>query len=132
MPKTNGQKLHDFQALFGPVFERPTVADADILQMRKTLIREEYVEVMEALERLISHSEQDDLAPLAHELSDLLYVVYGTFWACGIDPDPVFAAVHDANMAKLGGPRRADGKLLKPPGWKPADIAAEIARQSTQ
>jgi len=30
--------------------------------------------------------------------------------------------VHRANMDKAGGPKRADGKVLKPEGWKPPDI----------
>ncbi len=30
-------------------------------------------------------------------------------------------------MAKLAGPRRANGKLLKPPGWCPADARGVIA-----
>jgi predicted HAD superfamily Cof-like phosphohydrolase len=34
--------------------------------------------------------------------------------------------VHRANLAKAGGPRRADGKLLKPPGWQPADVTAVL------
>ncbi|MCA9965662.1 MAG: hypothetical protein KC423_15520, partial [Anaerolineales bacterium] len=69
-----------------------------------------------------------DAAPLMHELADLLYVVYGAMWAFGIDPDPIFAEVHRANMQKAGGPRRADGKLLKPPDWQPANVAGVIAR----
>ena len=90
------------------------------------MIREEYEEVNEQIGRLIS-GEQNDMTALVHELADLLYVTYGAIWACGVDPDPVFAEVHDANMRKLDGPRRADGKILKPEGWQPADVAGVIA-----
>jgi len=64
-----------------------------------------------------------------HELTDLLYVTYGAILACGVDADAVFVEVHRANMQKLDGPRRADGKLLKPPNWQPADVAGVIAEQ---
>ena len=59
---------------------------------------------------------------------DLLYVTYGAILACGIDPDPVFAEVHRANLSKAGGPTREDGKVLKPPGWQPADVRSVIEK----
>lgn len=101
--------------------ERPKMPDLDLLRLRQTLIREEYVEVNEVIEMLAS-GESDDMARLIHELCDLLYVAYGAILACGVDPDPVFDEVHQANMRKLDGPRRADGKILKPKGWQPADV----------
>jgi len=68
-------------------------------------------------------------AAAAHELADLLYVVYGTFVALGIDADEVFEEVHAANLRKAGAPRRADGKQLRPDGWRPADVAGVLERQ---
>ena len=46
-----------------------------------------------------------------------------------IDVRPVFEAVHAANMAKVGGGVREDGKVLKPPGWQPPDVEAIIEAQ---
>lgn len=63
-----------------------------------------------------------------HELTDLLYLTYGAILACGVDADAVFAEVHRANLSKAGGSRRADGKLLKPPGWQPADVRGVIEK----
>jgi predicted HAD superfamily Cof-like phosphohydrolase len=40
----------------------------------------------------------------------------------GCDLDPFFREVHRTNMAKVGGPIRADGKRLKPEGWQPPRI----------
>lgn len=111
---------------------RPTVPSPDLLTLRRTLIREEVQEVDAEFTGLAARLEvgepvsSGDLAPLAHELADLLYVTYGALDALGIDADAVFAEVHRANMAKLGGPRRADGKLLKPEGWQPADVRGVI------
>lgn len=123
---TNGQKIKEFHVTMGAAApDTPTMPDADLLELRKTLIREEYEEVTEQINQLKS-GETDDMAALIHELTDLLYVTYGAIWACGVDPDPVFAEVHAANMRKLDGPRRADGKVLKPEGWQPADVAGVI------
>lgn len=60
---------------------------------------------------------------------DLDYVVEGARVAFGVRSAPVWAAVHRANMAKLGGPVREDGKIGKPPGWVAPDIEGELRRQ---
>ena len=128
--KTNAQKIRDFHlTVNGDAPTSPIRPSDDILQLRQTLIREEYEEVFEALEQLMS-GETDDIAHLMHECADLLYVVYGTIDACGVDADAVFGEVHRANMQKASGPRRADGKMLKPPDFRPASVADVIASQS--
>lgn len=112
----------------------PTVPDLALLELRHTLIREEWQEVQEELEALRGRLragevlEAGDLAPLVHELADLLYVTYGALDQFGIDTDAVFAEVHRANMQKAAGPKRADGKQLKPEGWQPADVRSVIER----
>lgn len=123
---TNAQKIKDFHVTMGGVApDTPTMPNAGLLDLRKTLIREEVSEVNEQYDKLIS-GESNDLTNLIHELTDLLYVTYGAIWACGVDPDPVFEEVHSANMRKLDGPRRADGKVLKPEGWQPANVRKVI------
>lgn len=131
---TNAQKLREFHRAAGVSWlpERPSVPGLDVLQLRRTLIREEVAEVEAEFEVLAARLHARgvmpvaDLAPLAHELADLLYVTYGALDMLGIDADAVFAEVHRANMSKAGGPRREDGKLLKPEGWQPANIRAVI------
>jgi hypothetical protein len=86
------------------------------------LVCEEIVELDRAMER-------GDLPGVADAVADAVYVLLGLAVTFGIDMRPVWAAVHAANMAKVGGPRRADGKRLKPDGWEPPDIAAILARQ---
>lgn len=119
------------EALEGDQPTTPVAPSAETLALRQKLIREEYEEVCEAfaaVTAVLDAGDAPDLSQLAHELADLLYVVYGTFAACGIDADAVFSEVHRANMTKIGGPRRADGKLLKPPGWQPADVRGVLRR----
>jgi len=135
-PATNAALLREFHRALGlTLLQRPTVPDLPLLTLRRTLIREEVAEVQEEFARLETRLEAGeavaaaDLAPLAHELADLLYVTYGALDALGVDADAVFAEVHRANLAKVEGPRRADGKLLKPEGWQPANVRGVLERE---
>lgn len=112
--------------------DAPAVPPARVLALRRALISEEHGEVLEAFARLEAEAGEGALAHLVHELSDLLYVTYGTLLACGVDPDGAFRELHRANMNKIRGPRREDGKQLKPSGWEPADMRAELARQRAE
>lgn len=112
-----------FHRMFGIVAAAsPTALDEATQQLRVNLIQEEFDELHEAL-------QQQDLAAIAKELADLLYVVYGTAVSCGIDMEPVFREVHRSNMSKVGGYKRADGKWMKPPDYSPAHIAPLLAAQ---
>lgn len=46
----------------------------------------------------------------------------------GVDMGPIEDEVHRANLAKAGGPV-VNGKIMKPPGWTPPDIAGELKKQ---
>lgn len=66
-------------------------------------------------------------------LKDRLYEIVRGCWRCasqalGVDLRPFFSEVHRTNMHKLTGPKREDGKQLKPPGWKPPRIKAMYER----
>jgi predicted HAD superfamily Cof-like phosphohydrolase len=143
---SNAERVREFHQAIGEEPPRsPVVPDLALLALRRKLIEEENAEVMEALARLegVIQSEgngvaegddakggrlEESFAAAAHELADLLYVTYGALVWFGIDADAVFAEVHSANMRKTSGPKRADGKQLKPAGWVPANVAAVIAR----
>jgi predicted HAD superfamily Cof-like phosphohydrolase len=87
------------------------------------LIQEELDELKEAM-------GQDDLAAVAKEMADLLYVVYGTAVSYGIDMEPVFREVHRSNLSKVGGYKRADGKWVKPPSYSPACLQPILEEQA--
>lgn len=103
--------------------ERPELAD-----IRRTLLTEEAGEAAEALADLAKALRAgDDPGPayraVAKELADVLYVTYGAADALGIDLPAVFTEVHRSNMSKRDEEgrvlRRADGKVLKGPAYRP-------------
>lgn len=73
-----------------------------------------------------------NLTAMAHELADVQYVTSGTAVQLGIPLLAVTREVHAANMRKLGmdGKPIVDerGKVMKPEGWKPADVGAVLKR----
>jgi len=123
---SNAQKVQAFHEAIGAAYpDQPQVPSLTTLELRLTLLREEMQEVEAEFGQLtttLSRARPADLAPLAHELADLLYVAYGALGSLGVDADAVFAEVHRANLTKTAGPRRADGKQLKPEGWQKADV----------
>lgn len=71
-----------------------------------------------------------DPVAVADGCADVSVVAVGTLVECGIKDAPVLRLVDDNNAAKNGpGSRFVADKLQKPPGHRPPDIAAEIARQ---
>lgn len=97
----------------------PTWPPTELAELRQRLLAEETAEVGEAV-------AGDDLAAIAQELADVVYIAYGTALTYGFDLDAVIAEVHRANMSKLdhnGRPLyRADGKVAKSNLYQPPDI----------
>lgn len=69
------------------------------------------------------------LPEVVKESIDLDYVVEGLRVAFGVDAAPHWDAVHESNLAKQGGPKGMNGKLLKPAGWVPPDIEGILRAQ---
>lgn len=97
--------------------DTPGWPEDTIVALRARLICEEAREAVEALE------DREPLADVAKELCDLIVVAVGAAVALGIPLEECWARVHASNMAKRGGPVREDGKVLKPAGWAPPDLA---------
>lgn len=109
------------RALGVPIEERPTESTVERRVLRSRLIIEEASELMGA----IAHS---DLIGIADGIVDLIYVTVGAAHEFGLPLDELWDEVHRSNMAKVGGPIREDGKVLKPAGWRPPDVAGVVAR----
>ncbi len=135
--------VRDFHGRFGiPIRHTPGIPDAETVKLRLRLIAEEFFELLEAagaslpyrieafVDDVIADSRGNvDLPEFADALGDLDYVIEGARLAFGINGDPIAAAIHNANMAKEGGGKRADGKITKPAGWAPPDIEGELRKQ---
>lgn len=109
-----------------------------VRDLRIELIREEFEELCEAalgkeVWVMIEHKpggsimNKPDIVGVADALADIMYVVSGMALVYGIDLDAVFEEVHRSNMNKLGPDGkpiyRDDGKVTKPEGWEPPNIA---------
>lgn len=127
---TDVQDFHEHGQL--PCPETPNLYNVRELVFRMKLIREEFQETIDCSENIVfSNNTQEYWAKLFGELTDMMYVILGTFVTFGIDPEPFWDAIHAANMDKFrnGLRLREDGKVLKPDDWKPADLDAVLGRQ---
>jgi len=160
------KKVNDFHKAFGhPQADKPTEIEDKVALARSIWTGEELVEFLYAT----AGGEEDKFDKLFNEfmsglnkakaktkekqpdvsnklvaqmdaLTDVSYFNYGSFAVAGVDPEPLFDIVQEANMGKLwedGKPRfrDGDGKIVKPPNWEndyapEPRLAAEIDRQS--
>lgn len=83
----------------------------------------------------LENMEEDEIiAEQADAIVDCMYYGLNATAKKGVNLTEVFNVVHMANMAKKDEktgkfPRREDGKIIKPEGWKAPDIVYEIKRQ---
>ena len=90
--------------------------------LRLTLHREEHKELEDELD-----VDRVNRFALARELGDVVYVCYGTAFVHGIDLDAALREVHRAALDKLeANLRRPDGKVVKPPGFRPPDMTEAV------
>lgn len=101
---------------------QPTLPNYQTQQLRKQLVEEEHTELQAAL-------TSSNLAEIADASADLIYVVLGTLVSYGIELRPIWNEVQHCNMLKVPGPKRADGKQLKPEGWQHPNIQKLIDEQ---
>lgn len=87
-----------------------------------SLIEEEVNELVNAL-------VMGDIVEIADGGIDSIYVILGALSRCGITAQPIWDEIQKTNMAKDGGSTRNDGKILKPEGWVPPDVAGLIQNQ---
>ena len=87
--------------------------------------------VFDEMDELMSAKNVDEQADA---LVDAIYYLLDSAVRHGINLDPIFDIVHQANMNKIVNGkvlRREDGKILKPPGWQDPGVLLnkEIDRQ---
>ena len=124
--RTMQDAVTEFQKAFGrftdvDFSQTKIVLEArEMFELRRTLIEEEYSELMEAM-------TEEDETKIKKESADLLYVLTGLFVDFGWDMQVIFNRVHQSNMSKLdenGKPvYREDGKIMKSNRYKEADLS---------
>ena len=114
----------------------PEPLGSPMIALRMRLLREEHQELLDALmdlkweveglevgdEPIAKEVVAEHLAAIGKEIADVVYVALGAAAAMGLPFDRIFDAVHAANMTKVGGERDHNGKLMKPKGYKEADV----------
>jgi predicted HAD superfamily Cof-like phosphohydrolase len=110
-----------------PVHTQPTIPGHERMVLRDKLMREELMELINAMNR-------SDIVGIVDGLCDLLYVVYGTAHEYGLGPllKEAITEVHRSNMSKLGEDGnpiyRKDGKVLKGPNFTPPNLITIIQK----
>jgi predicted HAD superfamily Cof-like phosphohydrolase len=113
---TNYEKVQAFHMKYDLLWnEYPRYLHPEDALFRVRLMMEELAELTEAI---VMKPSKD----VAKELADLLYVVYGTAVAAGIDIDKVFDKVHKSNMTKST-KKDPGGKIIKGDDYVPVDMA---------
>ena len=95
--------------------------------LQQRLISEEYEEFLEAHAESVTYIQNDRAREhCLKELTDLVYVAYQYAACAGWDLDEALTRVHLSNLSKLDDDlkpiKRADGKVLKGPNYKPASL----------
>lgn len=99
--------------------------------MRDVALGRAALAVEELAEWLAAHAN-GDLVAAGDALGDRLYVLVGDAVATGMPLGALFAEVHRSNMTKFPGITTGVGRGVKGPTFVPPDIAAVLARFSTQ
>lgn len=107
------------RAVGHPVASHPQdFVPADMTALMVTLMREESAEAIEAI-------ASGNLAHIAQELADVVVVAHCAAAVFGLDLDRALDEVMRANRSKFvdgKAVRRADGKVLKGPNYRPPDM----------
>lgn len=86
-----------------------------VLRLRLALLLEEVQELTEAC-------LHEDVALIARNVADVLYVAHSFPYSLGYDGAAVYDCVHRANMKKRMGKIRSDGKQMPPMDFQPPDV----------
>ena len=122
---TNFENVKKFMQIFGQeVRSKASFPNDKIINLRLDLIREELLELEEAIEK-------KDIKEVADALTDILYVTYGAGHAFGINLDKCFEEVQNSNMSKLGADGKPiyneHGKVMKGPDYFKPNLSKFVA-----
>ena len=157
--KDQSSHVRDFTVGAGQTCpDHPEIMDRKEVDFISKMILDEVMELMATvyppeeakanLKQMIDESKNIDMIPYtddengkiakiadqADALVDIEYYMLNCACKKGVNLSSLFGVVHAANMAKKDPAsgkflKREDGKIIKPAGWQPPNIEAEIARQ---
>ena len=122
---TNFESVKKFMQTFGQeVSTKAGFPNDKIIRLRLDLIKEELLELKEAIDK-------KDIKEVADALTDILYVTYGAGHAFGINLDKCFEEVQNSNMSKLGSDGKPiyneHGKVMKGPDYFKPNLSKFVA-----
>lgn len=125
--------LDEVMELLATVYE-PAVAKEKLKKFiddSKDLPKEDFSKLSPELQPIHMAAAQTDA------LVDVYYYSQNAACKKGMNMSSVFTMVHAANMAKRDPTtgefiKRADGKIIKPAGWKSPDVEGELERQNKE
>ena len=99
----------------------------------KAIVMEEAEEFrvgMDLLEKAVQSGEDptSQLVEVLDAVCDIIVVALNTPILLGVDLEPFFDEVQRSNMTKVGGPKREDGKALKPLTFSPPDLVSLVEK----
>lgn len=132
-PLSAQDMVHEFHEAFGCEIAQEDTARLRLNRYR--LIKEEFDELAVEIADVATEPwkgegkkkySKANRERLLKEMADLVYVLYGTAVAMGMDLDEALRRVHASNMSKLPPDgvvlRRDDGKVLKPSTYREPDL----------
>jgi len=93
-----------------------------------------FIDESKDIVQLADDDETTLIAEQGDAIVDVYYYMLNAAAKKGVNLSALFHIVHAANMAKRDPAtgqflKRDDGKIIKPAGWQPPDVKAEIVRQ---
>jgi len=157
---TDAEKVREFTFEAGqPVPDKPQLMDVEEVNFITKMVLDELLELYStvmtpknakaAMMKMLSEAKNvprmnvhpnkthELIAEQGDAFVDIWYYSLNCMAKKGVNLSSIFQLVHNANMAKRDSKtgkfqKRADGKIIKPVGWRPPNVAAEIKRQQDQ
>jgi predicted HAD superfamily Cof-like phosphohydrolase len=124
------EQVREFHEKFG----HPVAVKPKYMRLKRSSERYDYM-----LEELNEFEVAGSVIDQADAMIDLIYFALGTLVELGVNPEPLFDIVHNANMSKVwsDGTVKYDpdtNKVLKPPTFVRPEplLAEEIERQTKE
>ena len=114
------------QEKFMKACDQSVTGDEDQYKMYRDLITEEYKELQVAI-------DTNDVEEQLDALIDILVVTIGAIHSAGFDAEGAWKEVMQTNFNKIDKEtgkvrKREDGKVLKPVGWVPPELAPFVSK----